>query len=257
VAATYRDLPCADCGQLMWRTAGSLPAGEARCQPCRRSGRMRPCAECGISYEARLSRTRFCSRTCANRNTCRGNRIRTEDDPHLRRSARDAAAPGLSGHRRSRLLAEWKRQRKVCAYCPALATTVDHVVPLVRGGTNYEGNLVPCCKSCNSSKSGWLVIEWRTGKRLQSEFRLAWESKAKREPKPAIPTVARACYICLTTFVARGAKRVTCGNEHCAREHANRCMRDRYRAAHDIPIDRNEPSAYWRRLNATKQRRIL
>ncbi len=29
------DLPCAECGALMWRGTGSLPEGEARCRPCR------------------------------------------------------------------------------------------------------------------------------------------------------------------------------------------------------------------------------
>jgi len=31
----HPDLPCADCGQMMWRS--SLPAGQARCRPCRRA----------------------------------------------------------------------------------------------------------------------------------------------------------------------------------------------------------------------------
>lgn len=32
----FPDLPCADCGEMMWRSATSLPAGKARCRPCRR-----------------------------------------------------------------------------------------------------------------------------------------------------------------------------------------------------------------------------
>jgi hypothetical protein len=30
------DLPCAGCGRLLWRGAGSLPEGEAKCRDCRR-----------------------------------------------------------------------------------------------------------------------------------------------------------------------------------------------------------------------------
>ena len=30
------DLPCADCGKPMWRSATSAPEGQARCRPCRR-----------------------------------------------------------------------------------------------------------------------------------------------------------------------------------------------------------------------------
>lgn len=42
----------------------------------------------------------------------------------------------------------------LCAYCNALADTVDHVVPLARGGRNELGNLVPACKWCNFSRGG-------------------------------------------------------------------------------------------------------
>ena len=31
------DLPCATCGNLMWRGRTSLPEGQARCHPCRRA----------------------------------------------------------------------------------------------------------------------------------------------------------------------------------------------------------------------------
>jgi len=31
------DLPCADCGKLMWSSAGSAPIGKARCRPCRKA----------------------------------------------------------------------------------------------------------------------------------------------------------------------------------------------------------------------------
>lgn len=39
--------------------------------------------------------------------------------------------------------------------------TVDHVLPLIKGGTNHIGNLVPCCLACNLSKADDLVIVWR------------------------------------------------------------------------------------------------
>ncbi len=41
-----------------------------------------------------------------------------------------------------------------CAYCGAPASTVDHVLPLARGGTSDVDNLVPCCSRCNSSRGG-------------------------------------------------------------------------------------------------------
>lgn len=47
-----------------------------------------------------------------------------------------------------------------CVYCAAPATTVDHVVPLARGGREHPANLVPACGPCNFSKSGKLLTEW-------------------------------------------------------------------------------------------------
>lgn len=49
-----------------------------------------------------------------------------------------------------------------CAYCiGGKATTVDHIVPLTKGGTNNIDNLVPCCRSCNSSKGNKFIGDWR------------------------------------------------------------------------------------------------
>lgn len=36
---------------------------------------------------------------------------------------------------------------------------MDHVVPLVRGGRSTKGNLVPCCKACNTKKKHHLAFE--------------------------------------------------------------------------------------------------
>jgi len=57
-----------------------------------------------------------------------------------------------------RKTAWWQRrvQRGVCAYCsgtfPPGELTMDHVVPVARGGRSVKGNVVPSCKPCNSRK---------------------------------------------------------------------------------------------------------
>lgn len=44
----------------------------------------------------------------------------------------------------------------VCHYCngafEADLITMDHVVPLSRGGKSTKGNIVPACKDCNTKK---------------------------------------------------------------------------------------------------------
>jgi len=59
----------------------------------------------------------------------------------------------------------WKRRRGtgICHYCertfPPSELTMDHLVPLVRGGRSTKGNLVPACKECNSKKKHQLAFE--------------------------------------------------------------------------------------------------
>jgi len=52
----------------------------------------------------------------------------------------------------------------ICHYCGKKVgkenLTMDHVVPLVRGGTSTKNNLVPVCKECNNKKKYLLPMEW-------------------------------------------------------------------------------------------------
>lgn len=60
----------------------------------------------------------------------------------------------------------WKRRvaRGRCHYCGASMLpgelTMDHIVPIARGGKSTRGNVVPCCKSCNNAKKQLLPMEW-------------------------------------------------------------------------------------------------
>ena len=60
----------------------------------------------------------------------------------------------------------WKRRIStgLCHYCRrqvgAKALTMDHIVPLGRGGLSRLGNVVPACKDCNTRKRGMLPVEW-------------------------------------------------------------------------------------------------
>lgn len=51
-----------------------------------------------------------------------------------------------------------------CHYCGINVgvnnLTMDHIVPLSRGGKSKKGNVVPACKECNNKKKYLLPIEW-------------------------------------------------------------------------------------------------
>ena len=73
------------------------------------------------------------------------------------------------GSQRAKNSTQWKKTRKriiardqgICAYCGAEnATTVDHVIPVARGGDDNENNLVCACVRCNTSK----------GKKMPADF---------------------------------------------------------------------------------------
>lgn len=49
-----------------------------------------------------------------------------------------------------------------CVYCGCpTPTEVDHIVPVVQGGTNDPVNLAPACFRCNREKSVWTPDQWR------------------------------------------------------------------------------------------------
>jgi 5-methylcytosine-specific restriction endonuclease McrA len=68
--------------------------------------------------------------------------------------------------REFRASAWWKRRvgRGRCGYCerptPPKELTMDHRVPLIRGGRSVRGNMVPSCKPCNNRKRSFLPWEW-------------------------------------------------------------------------------------------------
>lgn len=50
-----------------------------------------------------------------------------------------------------------------CIYCGSNdGIQADHIIPIIRGGVNSIGNLVPACYKCNPSKGTKTIMEWRT-----------------------------------------------------------------------------------------------
>ena len=70
---------------------------------------------------------------------------------------------------KARMLKEsqwWKRRlaKGVCYYCgrgtSAKDLTMDHIVPISRGGRSTKSNVVAACKECNNKKKQLLPMEW-------------------------------------------------------------------------------------------------
>lgn len=67
---------------------------------------------------------------------------------------------------------------KCCAYCgKEIVLQQDHFIPLSRGGEYTINNIIPACKSCNSSKNDGDFFEWYSRQKFYSKKR---ESKILR-----------------------------------------------------------------------------
>jgi 5-methylcytosine-specific restriction protein A len=85
--------------------------------------------------------------------------IETADPAHIRRE-RDKA-------REIRASSWWRQQigKGVCYHCEGKFAreelTMDHLIPLSRGGKSNKKNIVVSCKQCNSLKKNLTVAEIR------------------------------------------------------------------------------------------------
>lgn len=74
----------------------------------------------------------------------------TADPAHVKRERAKARALRSTDWWRAKIAAG------VCHYCGKRvgpdALTMDHVIPVARGGKSTRANCVPCCKDCNNSK---------------------------------------------------------------------------------------------------------
>jgi len=193
-----RTAPCNRCGKPMASTSTSLPAGQRRCQPCRkvepvrvRSTVTKDCLTCGKTFSRpKWQRRTYCSTACSNRRSV------DPASPMLDRQTRYVAK---SRARRLRHALTWDgvsdqqildRDGWRCHICHRKIRTtytnphpkspsIDHIVPLSEGGDDTAANKRAAHLDCNMARSnhggheqlaliGWfeptpLVPEVRTG----------------------------------------------------------------------------------------------
>jgi 5-methylcytosine-specific restriction endonuclease McrA len=79
-----------------------------------------------------------------------------------------------------------RRDGQRCAYCERSASTIDHVLPKSRGGSDTWDNMVACCLTCNNAKGDRTPSEM--GWRLQTKPRMpgetAWFVRGVEQPAP-------------------------------------------------------------------------
>lgn len=114
----------------------------------------RPCGRPGCPNLATSKERRLCAKHLeewrVKRRAWLDERARERGRRHDRK--RPSAARRGYGHRWRKLRAAVLARKPVCA-CGRMATEVDHIKALSKGGTNEWENLRPMCKSCHSQKT--------------------------------------------------------------------------------------------------------
>jgi len=101
------------------------------------------------------------------------------------------------------LARHFERQNGRCAYCgiPMLLppfrikkpadrrATLDHIVPLVRGGADSEANTVAACDACNGAKGNMTALAFRLSAFCIERKALAATVPEPKAAKPVKPLV--------------------------------------------------------------------
>ena len=178
VCGTMRSVLPSFAARVTGSYCSSVCAGEAS-----RTLSEKSCEHCGVVFRPQRKTTRFCSNQCRSaarrsanpkwedpeyvreysRNYQHSYRIRTKNrHANARADAKEKADAVRAGD----LRAIFAKAEKRCVYCGEQSSrlTIDHCTPISRGGDHIAENLVPCCKSCNSSKGTKDLADWLDGR---------------------------------------------------------------------------------------------
>ncbi len=152
------DLPCSICGKLMWSGTTSLPAGQATCQPCRRATttaklkaepRQWNCAICGVSVTGARA-GKYCKQ--------HGRGHWDNDKGHRRRARKYGVHYEYINPRTIFVRDRWmcglcgKRVDRALTYPHRMSASLDHLVPISRGGPHEPANVQCSHLACNMAK---------------------------------------------------------------------------------------------------------
>jgi 5-methylcytosine-specific restriction endonuclease McrA len=153
-------VPCAECGTLMARGKGSLPIGEATCQPCRRMRFTKNCPDCDVTIHSSRARCKPCAQT--RRAALAEARANKPKDPSYNQ---------LRGSRWLKLRETVIYEEPLCTLgfpdiCTGWSTTADHVTPRSKRPdlTLERSNLKGACQECNRARGNLpmasIIVGW-------------------------------------------------------------------------------------------------
>jgi len=112
---------------------------------------IKTCPWCGIAFITSKSYKKYCSTRCRKQ---RYDRLYHKQFRHARRAKEKNAQGNFTISEFYNLI---KKLNNFCPSCgnrfPTKQFTIDHIVPLAHGGTNYISNIQPLCTICNVRKN--------------------------------------------------------------------------------------------------------
>ena len=149
---------CPTCGEAFTRHGAQKYCSDRCCGialiPHYTGPTTQPCRYCGKDFYSEEAGPRwYCS--LAHRKAAWRTTDSYKDTHHRAKVRRRLKTKQAEG---SHTQAEWRAKLAeyggLCAYgCGRKATSRDHIIALANGGTDYIGNIVPACHTCNSYKS--------------------------------------------------------------------------------------------------------
>lgn len=90
----------------------------------------------------------------------KANPERTQFFNERRRASLQSSEVSLTFAQWQNMLARYATSCMVCGQSPPSSLSLDHLIPLSRGGSHTRRNCRPMCRSCNSSKRASALTEW-------------------------------------------------------------------------------------------------